>query len=184
MPTGEPQHGAAYRAALAAREIAQLPQRGPKVQRRGQASARGEVVTLAVGPDKVQRRIAVEQIDDACAAEEVQKIRAAAHGHVRRQVDKLLDLCILIRAGAAARRGGLLEQLHAEAALYRRRGRGQTGHAAANNRHGRRFGCGGRRGCGRHVTPRGRASTSSPGKPSSIRSNESAWRRLRPAAGE
>ena len=92
-----------------------------------------KVVAPAVPPDEMQSREAIESIDGFSAAEEVQHVRAAAHCDVRRQVDELFDLGILIRAGAAARCGACSKKLDVQAPLDCRRGRRQTGHAAADD---------------------------------------------------
>ena len=135
--SGQSQHGPADCPALAARKIIKPPQPGQKVQRSRQPAAGGEIITRAVGTEEVQRRVAIEAVGGFRAAAEIQQVRAAAHGHVRRKIDELIGLGVVIRAGPAARRRGLLEQFDVETLLHRRHGRRQSGHAAANDGDGR-----------------------------------------------
>ena len=135
--TGQSQHGPADGPALAAREITEPPQSGHEVQRSRQPAAGGEVVTPAVGAEEMQRRVAIEAVGGFRAAAEIQQVRAAAHGHVRRKIDELIDLHIVIRPGPAAQCRGLLEQFDVETLLHRRHGRRQSGHAAADDGEGR-----------------------------------------------
>ena len=131
--TGQSQHGPADSPALAAREITEPPQCGHEMQRSRQPTAGGEVVTLAVGAEEMQRRVAIEAIGGFRAAAEIQEVRAAAHGHVRRKIDELVGLGIVVRSRPAAWRRGLLKQFDMETLLHRRHGGRQTGHAAADN---------------------------------------------------
>ena len=135
--TGQSQHGPADGPALAAREITEPPQPGHEMQRRRQPAAGGEVVTRAVGAEEMQRRVAIEAVGGFRAAAEIQEVRAAAHGHVRRKIDELIGLGVVIRAGPAARRRGLFEQFDVETLLHRRHGCRQSGHAAADDGDGR-----------------------------------------------
>ena len=104
--TGQSPHGPADCPALAAREVTESPQPGHEMQRRRQPAAGGEIVTPAVGAEEMQRRVAIETVGGFRAAAEIQEVRAATHGHVRRKIDELIGLDVVIRAGPAARASG------------------------------------------------------------------------------
>ena len=113
-------------------QVAQSHHRGQKVQRGWQPAAGREIITPAIGKE-VQHGAAAQLGRHAGAATEIDEIRAAAHGHMRRKIDELPHTDVVIGSGPAARRGRLFEQFDVEPSLHRRHGCCQSGETAADN---------------------------------------------------
>ncbi len=94
----------------------------------------------------MQRCVAIEAVGGFRSMAEIQEVRAAAHGHVRRKIDELIDLGVMIGAGPATQCRGLLEQFDVETSLHGCHGCRQSGHAATDDGQGLGSGKGG----GRH----------------------------------
>ncbi len=119
--------------ALAGREVLLGQQGGQQVQRGRQPAGGGEVAADAVGAEEVKRGVSLEALGQARAAAEVQEVGTAAQGQVLAGIDELPARPIAERGGAAAQRGGLLEQFHL-AAVLGGGGRGaESGQSAADD---------------------------------------------------
>src|SRR6478672_8074458 len=103
------------------------------MQRRRQPSRRAEVAPLPFRSEEMQRAVSLEEFQNTYPAAEVQKARAATHRHVLTMVDGLAGLLFDVRSRSSPQSPSGFKQLHAKAALAKRRGSGETRQPATDD---------------------------------------------------
>src|SRR6185436_13905137 len=103
------------------------------MERRGEPTRRLEVAPLPFRAEEVQRAVPLEEFQDAGAAAEVQKARAATHRHVLTMVDGLAGFLFDVGSRSSPQSPSGFKQLHARAALAKRRSSGETRQPATDD---------------------------------------------------
>jgi hypothetical protein len=118
---------------LERRQVVRSHERAAEVERRGPAIGL-EHASSSVRRDEVKFRLGRELPADAGGFEEVSQVRATPHAHVLAGIDELTGCRVRERSGSPAESPPRLQHRDLEAAFRERRGTGQSGQPAADDR--------------------------------------------------